>query len=333
MNSKGLSTAAHTLYVHVLSQNLLTVILLFIALLYPPIASAKLDDLPSDCKNFDHRNLIPYWVTNTNKEAVGYKNHNPFRQDGERRNQGEAIYQQIKNRWEQFVYDSSVIKQPEFIYSVHLVGEGHRIDIGDGWLEADNRYVVTSKDHLEKFETVLLTRFYQEKNGDGSDARTTRLNDYSAVEPYIREALKREWNEPVQDLVAAQEEHQPEHPKELNQENQTDKQNQQAAGATLDTALFSSTDNAETPPTSTELRQDNSIKSSSTGAEHLIQNLPAGSGQADQIYQLPTQEVRSEPINTWNAPAIGRVFQTLAISLLAMFAGVVFILWKIIRQA
>ena len=258
MYSKGLSTAARTLFVNVFSQSPLTVSLIIVALIYPPIASAKLDDLPSDCKNFDHRNLIPYWVTNANKEAVGYKNHSPFRQDGERLNQGEALYQQIKNHWEQIVYDSSVIKGPDVIYSVHLVGEGQycRINIGAGWLEADNRYAITHEDYLEKLETVLLTRFFQEKNGDGSDARTTRLNNYSAVEPYIREALKREWSEPEQDSATALEEHQ----QELQQKIQTERLDQQADSATLETAFLSNTENAETPPTSTELRQDSSLK-------------------------------------------------------------------------
>lgn len=324
MNSKGLPTAAHTLFVNVFSQSLLTVILLFIALLYPPIASAKLDDLPSDCKNFHFRDISGMPITSSDKTGYFFKISQP--EDRRKsKGMGDVFFRLLQDTEVDYIHPASSILLTAPELSFHIVGEGQycRINLGKRWLEYEGVYSLLDDAAYKQFHRMFTIRQTQ-NSGQPAEA-----NAYAAVEPYIREMLAKKLPQTVQDWAAEQEEHQ----KELQQEAQTDRPNQQADGATLDLIFLSNTDSAETQPTSTELRQDSSLKSSSTGAEHAPQNVDAGSVQADRIYQLPTQEVRSEPINTWNAPDIGWIFQTLAISLMVMFAAVVFILWKIVRQS
>lgn len=305
-----------------------TSLLLLSALTLSAMSYADLDDLPSDCKKFHFRDISGMPITSSDKTGYFYK-ISPPEDRRKSKGMGDVFFRLLQDTEVDYIHPASSILLTAPELSFHIVGEGQycRINLGKRWLEYEGVYSLLDDATYKQFHRMFTLRQMQ-NSGQPAEA-----NAYAAVEPYIREMLARKLPQTVQDWAAAQEELQSEHQEELNQKNQAEKQNQQAAGATLDTVFSSNTDNAETPPTSTELRQDSSLKSSSSGVEHATQNLPAGSGQADQIYQLPTQEVRSEPINTWNAPAIGWVFQTLIISLLILLAGMALIVWKIFRQA
>ena len=301
-----------------------TRLLLLSALTLSAMSYADLDDLPSDCKNFHFRDISGMPITSSDKTGYFFKISQP--EDRRKsKGMGDVFFRLLQDTEVDYIHPASSILLTAPELSFHIVGEGQycRINLGKRWLEYEGVYSLLDDATYKQFHRMFTIRQTQ-NSGQPAEA-----NAYAAVEPYIREMLAKKLPQTVQDWAAEQEEHQ----KELQQEAQTDRPNQQADGATLDLIFLSNTDSAETQPTSTELRQDSSLKSSSTGAEHAPQNVDAGSVQADRIYQLPTQEVRSEPINNWQAPDIGWIFQTLAISLMVMFAAVVFILWKIVRQS
>ena len=311
-------------------------LLIFSALPFSAMAIADLDDLPSDCKKFHHRDISGMPITSSDKTGYFYKISKP--EDRRKsKGMGDVFYTLLQDSETDYIHPASSILLTAPELSFHLVGEGQycRINLGKRWLEYDGVFALLDDATYKLFHRMFNIRQTQ-NSGQPAEA-----NAYAAVEPYIREMLAKKLPKTVQDFYH-------ENVEELTQ----DQQDASAEQATF----FPESEEITTPDITGEVsgivkvdtdktdQTNQNVTSNAPKQQTVIMNQTPNHAYSkttelevekpDTVFYFEPIQLTSATANTDSHSSVLRwVYQGVLGSLTLLMGLLGFILWKIIKQA
>ena len=342
MRSRGSSTAGHVL----LSVNLspdkqvdikpLTVVLLIIAVLFSSVASAKLDDLPSDCKKFHTRDISGMPITSSDKTGYFFKISQP--EDRRKsKGMGDVFFRLLQDTEVDYIHPASSILLTAPELSFHIVGEGQycRINLGKRWLEYEGIYSLLDDAAYKQFHRMFTLRQTQ-KSGQPAEA-----NAYAAVEPYIREMLAKKLPQTVQDFYNDTVEELTKNQQDAKAEQATffpesEEITTQDITGEVSGIIRTDTDKPDQTNQTTSLKapKKQAVIVNQTANHASSKTTESEVEKPDTVFYFEPLQLTSTTTNTDSHSSVLRWVYQGVLGALALLAGLLgFIIWKIFRQA